>query len=140
MCIVIVVLAWLVALLKRAPNTPEVTATFLSNTNGAHAWPFVVVSFVNHERGPIQWHDLWVEEEGSTEHHAPVMNPNLPWISKTSLQSGDSEMLAVGLPTERVRWRICWDYSPVGSTNTYTAKSEWFGASRPEPRQENSMP
>ena len=123
-------LAWLGIYRKRAASAPKVTASFLSYTNGANGLRFLMISFVNHEGFPIQWHDVWVEEEGSSEHHGPTINPNLPWITKTSLESGDSEVLAVG-SQERARWRVCWAYSPVGSTNNYTAMSKWF-----EPQKE----
>ena len=114
--------------LKRAASAPKVAASFLNytNTTGANNRQFVVVTFGNRERVPIQWHDVYVEEAGSSEHHAPVMNPGLPWITKPSLESGESEVLAVGKPNEQVRWRVCWDYSPAGSTNNYTATSKWF--------------
>jgi hypothetical protein len=106
-------------------NSPKVAGTFLSYTNGGSR-TFVVVTFANHERVPIHWHDVWVQQGDSMEHHAPVMNPGLPWISKPSLEVGDSETLAVGKPAEKVRWRVCWEYSPEGSTNIYTARSQWF--------------
>ena len=118
-------LTWVGIHLKRAASAPRVAASFLSYTNGGSR-QFVVVSFVNREHVPIQWHDLYVEEAGSSEHHAPIFNPSLPWITKPSLESGDSEVLAVGKPTEQVRWRVCWGYSPVDTTNSYTATSKWF--------------
>jgi hypothetical protein len=116
---------WLGIYLKRTVSEPRVAASFLNYTNGGSR-QFVVVTFVNREHVPIQWHDLWVEEDGSMDHHAPIKNPDLPWITKSSLESGDSEVLAVGKPTEQIRWRVCWDYSPVGSTNNFTATSKWF--------------
>jgi hypothetical protein len=123
--------AWFGVYWKRVASVPRVTASLLSYTNGANGLRFLMISFVNRERVPIQWHDVWVEEEGSSEHHAPTMNPNLPWITKATLESGDSEVLAVGSQEHDLRWRVCRAYSPVGSTKNYTATSKWF-----EPQKE----
>ena len=108
-------------------NSPDVTVLFLNYTNGGN-WRFVVVSFINHEQMPIRWGDMYVEEDGSLEHHAPVFNPNLPWIKAPfSLESGGSEVVAVGTPSEaQMQWRVCRDYLLVGFTNNYTVRSKWF--------------
>jgi hypothetical protein len=113
--------------LKRAASAPRVAASFLSYTNAGNS-RFVVISFVNHERASIRWGDAYVEEDESSDHHAPVFNPNLPnWRGALSLEGGDSEVIAVGTPSDaQMRWRFCWDYSLVGSTNNYTVKSKWF--------------
>lgn len=115
--------------LKRAASAPKVVASFLSYTNDVNDprhLQFVVVTFVNRERVPIKWHGMYVEEAGNPYHHAPTFNPNLSWITRTTLESGDSEVVAVGKPLEQARWRVCRDYSPVGTTNNYTATSKWF--------------
>jgi len=107
-------------------DTNTVTISFQSYTNGGSRI-FVVISFANHGRVPIQWGDIWVETDGSSEHHAPVFNPHLPWIKARLLESGGSEVIAVGTPSEaQMQWRICRDYTSVGSTNIYTTKSKWF--------------
>ena len=112
---------------NQTANNSNVTASFLNYTNGGN-WRFVVISFANHEQTPIRWGDIYVEEDGNSEHHATVFNPNLPWIKAPFLlKSGGSEVIAVGTPNEaQMQWRVCRDYSLVGSTNNYTAKSKWF--------------
>ena len=108
-------------------SSPNVTASFLNYTNGGDL-RFVVISFVNHEQVPIMWGDTYVEEDESSDHHAPVFNPNLPnWLKSRSLESGGLEVIAVGTPSDaQMQWRVCRDYSLAGSTNNYTVKSKWF--------------
>ncbi|HXT13761.1 MAG TPA: hypothetical protein VN873_19585 [Candidatus Angelobacter sp.] len=120
------ILALLALYIRHGASAPKVAGTFLGYTNAAST-TFAVVKFANHENVPIHWHGVWVEyQDDSTQHHAPVMNPSLPWITKASLQVGGSETLAVGKPVNQVPWRVCWEYSPEGSTNIYTATSKWF--------------
>src|SRR5262245_36063875 len=116
---VIAILAVLGIYLKRGPSTPVAT-TFQGYTNVANR-QFELLSYVKRQRGPIQWRGVWVEQEGSPDHHAPIVNTNLPWVT-----SGESLTLAIGKPMEPVRWRVCSDYSLVGSANRYTARSRWF--------------
>jgi hypothetical protein len=115
---------------NKIASNPDVTASFLNYTNGGDL-RFVVISFVNHEQVPIRWHDTYVEEDESSEHHAPIFNPNLPnWRKSLSLKSGGSEVIAVGTPSEnwpaQMQWRVCRDYSLMGSANNYTVKSKWL--------------
>ena len=121
----IAVLALLGIYLKHTAGAPRVTASFLSYTN-AGSGRFVLLSFVNREKVPIDLRGVFVEEDGSKELHAPVMNKNLPWITKLSLESGDSEVLAVKAELPSARWRVRWDYVRAGSTNIYSARSRWF--------------
>jgi len=110
----------------QSADTNTVTTSFQSYTNGGSR-SFAVVLFANHELVPIRWGDIWVEIDGTSEHHAPVFNPHLPWIKARLLDSGGSEVIAVGTPSEaQTQWRVCRDYTPVGSTNNFTTKSKWF--------------
>jgi hypothetical protein len=125
-----VIIATLILLgiyLKSAASAPRVAASFLSYTNAGNS-RFAVIPFINHERVPVKWGDTYVGEDDSSAHHAPIFNPNLPnWRGARQLESGGLEVIAVGTPSDaQARWRFCWDYSPVGSTNNYTVHSKWF--------------
>ena len=112
-------------------NYSKATMSLTGYTN-ANNRAFIVLSLINRERVPISWHDLWVEREGSAMRLAPIFNPNLPWISSKRLRlaPGDSEIIAVGTPTESGKWRVCRQFSPEGTTNVFTMQSDWFDNTR----------
>ena len=123
--ILIAALSWLGLYLKRTVSAPKVATTFWAYTKRGST-RFEFISFANRERVPIQWRSLYIEEAGKSEYRAPIFNPHLPWISAATLESGESETIAIGCPDANARWRACWDYQPLGSTNIYVVKSRWF--------------
>lgn len=104
------------------------------NTTNVDGRLFYVLSFANHDSKPIRWRSIWSEVEGNSNALAPTTNPNLPWqISSNLCVPNDSITVAVGVPTDSGRWRVCINFSPNGTTNIwdgltniFTTKSTWL--------------
>ena len=121
-----------------SPNSHSKVAVAVLYTTNGNGRLFYVFSLVNRDPKPIRWHGIASQVQGNPMRLAPISNPNLPWgISSNLLEPGDSVTIAVGVPTEPGKWRICVDYSPNGTsniwdglTNVFTANSSWLSGDR----------
>jgi RNA polymerase sigma factor (sigma-70 family) len=123
---------------SNSPNGKSKVSVSVLNKTNANGQLFYVVSFINRDHKPIRWRGISSEVQGNLIKLAPIWNPNLPWeISSNLCKPDDSMVVAVGVPTESGKWRVCVDFSPNGTTNIwdgltniFTAKSPWFSGSR----------
>lgn len=110
--LVLVLVAGLVLLLgslaaRRRPGKRGVIISFSGYTNlPNNAMRFALFSISNQDSSAIVWRGSWVEVEGSPNHKAPGMNPNLPFFAAPTLRSGGALAVAIGEPLEEGRWRF----------------------------------
>ncbi len=79
---------------------------FLGYTNDVNGRRFGVFGITNEDRFEVQRLSPAVEIEGMPGLHAPIFNPNLPWLRRTPLRRGGSQTIAVGVPLEPGKWRL----------------------------------
>lgn len=102
--------------------------TFVGYTNPpSNFGRFAVLSVSNRAGYRIVWRGDWVEVQGSSEHRAKVVNPNLPGYKRNPvLNAGESIKLAVGQPfyaPETGSWRFCMSFS------RYSFRERWLNFS-----------
>ncbi len=100
-------LVWLLTLARPRASASGVCVAFLGYTNSAEGSRFGLFGITNQDSLSIQRVSPGVEVEGMNNLHAPVFNPALPWLKRGPLKSREAEIIAVGLPLDPGRWRLC---------------------------------
>ena len=91
----------------RRTESPGVTVGFIGYTNSTTGSRFGLFAITNGDRLSIQRLSPGVEIEGTTGLRAPGFSPNLPWLGRNPLKSGAIQTIAVGVPLDPGRWRLC---------------------------------
>src|SRR5512133_1795105 len=97
-------------------SRPRATASVVAMTFGGYTnlpgnpLRFALFSVSNQAPYAIKWRGSWVEVEGSSDHKAPTVNPNLPGFTRQPvLKAGGALRMAIGEPfydSESGRWRF----------------------------------
>lgn len=106
--VVALALIWLRTFARPRASASGVCVAFLGYTNSPQGSRlFGLFGITNQDSLSIQRLSPGVEIEGMNNLHAPVFNPQLPWVQRAPLSSGDAEIIAVGVPQDPGRWRLC---------------------------------
>ncbi len=104
--VIALALVWMLTRPSPGPSAFPMSVAFLGYTNTAQGTKFALFAVTNQDIHAIQRVSPGVEVEGMSGIHAPVFNPQLPWLTRGPLKSGAGELIAVGVPIDPGRWRL----------------------------------